>query len=67
MITDVSHRGYVKQALRVLEDQELKNLIQQRLSEGAYHALYGSVKNACAALPYPSLGLPRSRSSATRC
>jgi len=46
VITDVSHRGYVKQALRVLEDQELKNLIQQRLSEGAYHALYGSVKNA---------------------
>ncbi|MBA0419575.1 hypothetical protein D7Y22_01180 [Stenotrophomonas maltophilia] len=46
VITDVSHRGYVKQALRVLEDQELKNLIQQRLSEGAYHSLYGSVKNA---------------------
>ncbi len=46
VITDVSHRGYVKQALRVLEDQELKNLIQQRLSEGAYHALHGSVKNA---------------------
>lgn len=46
VITDVSHRGYVKQALRVLEDQELKNLIQQRLSEGAYHALYGSVKNS---------------------
>ncbi|PZS80674.1 hypothetical protein A7X84_14095 [Stenotrophomonas maltophilia] len=46
VITDVSHRGYVKQALQVLEDQELKNLIQQRLSEGAYHALYGSVKNA---------------------
>ncbi|WP_329813176.1 hypothetical protein [Stenotrophomonas sp. SMYL36] len=46
VITDLSHRGYVKQALRVLEDQELKNLIQQRLSEGAYHALYGSVKNA---------------------
>ncbi|MCU1114405.1 hypothetical protein JAK74_11405 [Stenotrophomonas maltophilia] len=46
VITDVSHRGYVKQALRVLEDQELKNLIQQRLSEGAYHSLYGSVKNS---------------------
>ncbi len=46
VITDVSHRGYVKQALRVLEDQELKNLIQQRLSEGAYHALYGSVKTS---------------------
>lgn len=46
VITDVSHRGYVKQSLRVLEDQELKNLIQQRLSEGAYHALHGSVKNA---------------------
>jgi len=46
VITDVSHRGYVKQALRVLEDQELKNLIQQRLSEGAYHALYGSVKHS---------------------
>ncbi|MBN7848377.1 hypothetical protein J0L38_01100 [Stenotrophomonas maltophilia] len=46
VITDVSHRGFVKQALRVLEDQELKNLIQQRLSEGAYHSLYGSVKNA---------------------
>ncbi|WP_242890128.1 hypothetical protein [Stenotrophomonas maltophilia] len=46
VITDISHRGYVKQALRVLEDQELKNLIQQRLSEGAYHSLYGSVKNA---------------------
>ncbi|OBU70461.1 hypothetical protein A9K58_00475 [Stenotrophomonas maltophilia] len=46
VITDVSHRGYVKQALRVLEDQELKALIQQRLSEGAYHALHGSVKNA---------------------
>ncbi|HIE1458470.1 TPA: hypothetical protein ACXJST_000379 [Stenotrophomonas maltophilia] len=46
VITDVSHRGYVKQALRVLEDRELKNLIQQRLSEGAYHSLYGSVKNS---------------------
>lgn len=46
VITDVSHRGYVKQALQVLEDQELKNLIQQRLSEGAYHSLYGSVKNS---------------------
>lgn len=46
VITDVSHRAYVKQALRVLEDQELKNLIQQRLSEGAYHSLYGSVKNS---------------------
>lgn len=46
VITDVSHRVYVKQALRVLEDQELKNLIQQRLSEGAYHSLYGSVKNS---------------------
>lgn len=46
VITDVSHRGYVKQALRVLEDPELKTLIQERLSEGAYHALYGSVRNA---------------------
>lgn len=46
VITDVSHRGYVKQALRVLEDQELKNLIQQRLSVGAYQALHGSVGNA---------------------
>lgn len=46
VITDLSHRGYVKQALRVLEDPELKALIQERLSEGAYHALHGSVKNA---------------------
>ncbi|WCE04421.1 zeta toxin family protein [Pseudoxanthomonas sp. JBR18] len=48
VITDLSHRGYVKQALRVLEDGELKGLIIERLSEGAYHSLYGSVKNAVA-------------------
>lgn len=46
VITDLSHRAYVKQASRVLEDTELKGLIQERLSEGAYHALYGGVKNA---------------------
>ncbi|MDY4297511.1 MULTISPECIES: zeta toxin family protein [unclassified Xanthomonas] len=48
VITDLSHRGYVKQALRVLEDGELKGLIIERLSEGAYHSLYGSVKNSVA-------------------
>ena len=48
VITDLSHRGYVKQALRVLEDGELKGLIMERVSEGAYHALYGSVKNSVA-------------------
>ena len=46
VITDLSHRRFVKQALKVLGDNEIKGVIHQRLTSGAYHALLGSVRNA---------------------
>lgn len=46
VITDLSHRRFVKQALRILSDNEIKGVIHQRLTGGAYHALLGSVRHA---------------------
>lgn len=46
VITDLTHREFLLQALRILGDGELRAQIQNRIGEGAYRSLQGMVRHA---------------------
>lgn len=46
VITDLTHREFLLQALRILDDGELRAQIQNRIGEGAYRSLQGMVRHA---------------------
>jgi hypothetical protein len=45
VITDLSHREFVLQAMKILDDGELRAQIQNRIGEGAYRSLQGMVRH----------------------
>lgn len=45
VITDLTHREFLLQALRILDDGELRAQIQNRIGEGAYRSLQGMVRH----------------------
>jgi hypothetical protein len=52
VITDLSHREFVLQAMRILGDGELRAQIQNRIGEGAYRSLQGMVRHTVRADGY---------------
>lgn len=52
VITDLTHREFLLQALRILDDGELRAQIQNRIGEGAYRSLQGMVRHAVRADNY---------------
>jgi len=45
VITDLTHREFLLQALRILDDSELRAQIQNRIGDGAYRSLQGMVRH----------------------
>ena len=45
VITDLSHREFVLQAMKILDDGELRAQIQNRIGEGAFRSLQGMVRH----------------------
>lgn len=52
VITDLSHREFLLQATKVLEDAELRAQIQNRVGDTAYRSLQGMVRHAVRADSY---------------
>ena len=52
VITDLTHREFLLQSLRILDDGELRAQIQNRIGEGAYRSLQGMVRHAVRADNY---------------
>jgi hypothetical protein len=46
VITDLSHREFLLQALKILDDKDLRAQVQSRLSDTAYRSLQGMVRHA---------------------